>query len=267
MHLLWPAARALGDALWAPFGWLPALAGLLLLCAACGVVLLLAFRVLTPQRALRRTKDQMSAALYEMRVFGDAPGLVLRAQGRALWQTLRYLLFALPSFVLLVPLLATMVTRAALDLELRPLAPRESALVTLVLDRPLPRTALRVESGPGLRVLPPQVWTPEGDRVHVAVRAERGGVHTLSIRAGTQIADKQIAAAGARVSPVRARADSVELLWSREPPLPGDGPVRRVEVVYPEQRLRWLGLPWYLHLLVLSMLVALALRRRLGVVL
>lgn len=76
--------RWVADLLLAPFFWLPPLVGLALLAAVLGLLLLVAFRWLSPQRRLARVKDQMMAAIYEMRIFSHAPRLVLAASARSL---------------------------------------------------------------------------------------------------------------------------------------------------------------------------------------
>jgi len=262
--VVWSLLRTLGDLLAAPVLWLPSAGGLLLLAAATGLLLLLAFRWLTPQRALSRAHDAMSAALYEMRLFSAMPRRVLATQGRAVLHTLRYLGLAAPSLLVLAPLLALVVTRASLPLERRPLHPGERAVVELTLSHAVP---VRVSAGRGLQVLPPTLHLDHGRRVLLQVRGAKRGVHTLELALGSaRLTKRVLVGAVGTPSPVRARADSPWLLLGTEPPLP-DGPLIRVELDYPVQTFTWLGLPWWLHLLLWSMLTALLLRRRLGVVL
>lgn len=269
MSTLWATARALGDLLLAPFLGLPPSAGLLLLSAACGLFFLLAFRALTPQAALRRTKDQMSATIYEMRIWSHAPGRVLVAQGRALGLTLRYLALALPSFVLLVPLLGLLVGRATPAYEFRALEPGEAAIVQVSLGRAVPRGDLALETtGGGLELRPPLLLDPDGREAYIRVVPRVPGTHLLRVRVGAEVAEKQVQAGrpSAALSLARAPADDWLQLWSHEAALPGGGAILRLAVDYPSEPLTWLGLPWYLVLLVVSMAVALLLRRRLGVV-
>jgi len=268
MHLLWPMARMLGDLLAAPVLWLPPVVGLLVLSAGLGLLLLLAFRWLTPQRALGRAREGMSAALYEMRLFASSPSRVLAAQGRALWLTLRYLALAFPSLLVLAPLLALVLTRASLPMEHRALRAGEQAVVALELRQPVAPARLQVASdGDGLLVLPPALRLDGGRRLFLRLRARSAGRHRLRLTvAGQQVTKEVLVDTAGPLSRVLASASSPSLLLGREPPLPA-GPLQRVEIDYPRRRLTWLGLPWWLHLLLGSMLVALLLRRRLGVVL
>ncbi len=268
MAHLWTIARWLGDALFAPFAWIPPPGGMIVLSAVCGVLLLLAFRVLTPQRRLKRVKDLMSSTIYEMRLFSAYPGHVIRAQGRAILLTARYLFLALPSFVVMVPLVGLLLLRVSLVYEVRPLQVGERARVSIMLQGGAKQEQVFLEArGGGLKVIHPVVML-DGE-AHARVEGLKEGRHTLVIELGGEKINKEVAVGGGGnigISPVRAKASSWTLLLSREDPLPSDGPISSITVHHAEQSLAWLGLPWWLHLLIISMVVALALRRRLGVV-
>lgn len=270
MNVIWTAGRAVGDALLAPCGLLPPLWGLVLLSLVMGVALLGLFRVLTPQRRLRGVKHQMSATLYEMRIYSARPLIVLAAQGRALKLTAIYLLLALPSLLVLAPLVTALASRAALRYELRPLKPGEVALVHFSLQSQSPPGRPLVTSGAGLRVLPPLVMVRHEQgarRGHLRLRARTAGTHKLTIRVGSQLVHKTVQVGGADpVSWHRAVARSPSALLSREPALPAGGAVEQIVVDYPRRDPPWPGCPWWVHLLAISMAAAFALRRRLGVV-
>ncbi len=264
MELLWNTARLVGELLFAPFAWMPPLAGVVTMSVVLGVVLLLAFRVLTPQVRLKRVKDLMSATIYEMRLYSAYPGHVVRAQGRAIVLTLRYLALALPSFVVLLPVVGVILLRAALLYEVAPLDVGERVLVKVAHGEG--EVSVKAQ-GPGVRVVPPLVRL-EGE-AYVRVEAVKPGRHMLRIKVGPAEVDKRITVGQMGVlslSPMRARAGDWELLLSDEERLSAGGPIRSITVAYREEGLTWLGLPWWLHLLIISMAVALALRRRLGVV-
>lgn len=267
MGTLLPLGRALADGLLWPFMRLPPLWGLVLLSVVCGVVLLLAFRLLTPQGRLAVVKDRMSATIYEMRLYNAQPLRVLRAQGRAIGLTGAYLGLALPSFVVLVPVVGLLLVRASLLFEFAPLPPNEPALVSVELSRALPRAQLTVGGSEGLSVLPPVLHLEGGKRLELRVRAARPGSYALTVAAGGAKETKTVEVGGAAaVSLERTRAGDWSLLLGDEPPLGADSPVSRIAVAYPDREPIWLGLPWYVHLLIISMIAAFALRRRLGVV-
>lgn len=258
-------ARGLGDALLALFSWLPPFWGLAALSAVLGVALLGAFRLLTPQGRLRRVKDRMSACVYELRIFSADPVLVLRAQGRAVKLTGLYLLLALPSLVALAPVVGALAARAALRHELRPLAVGEETLVTVSLDGDS-ATRPTITAGEGLTVLPPLVLV--GRQAHVRLRATAPGEHRLTVQVGPTRIPKTVRVGTSHdpVSPYRARAGDAASVLTTEQPLPDGGPLSSIFVDYPAREHPWPGVPWWVHLLVISMAAAFALRGRLGVV-
>ncbi len=264
MSNIWSMGRGLGDGVLALVSWLPPLWALVVLSTVLGIALLGAFRLLSPQYRLRRVKDQMSACVHELRIFSADPVLVLRAQGRALLLTGLYLLLALPSMVVLGPIIGAVVSRAALRHEYRPLRVGEEALVSLSLDGATVRP--RVTTNSGLTVLPPLVMV-DGEG-HVRLRAASPGEHRLTVFLGQAEAHKtvQVGTDHAPVSPYRARAGDPLTMLTLEPALPERGAVARIKVDYPTREPLWPGAPWWIHLFVISMVAALALRNRLGVV-
>ncbi len=277
MGTLYSIARALGDGALALFTWLPPLLGLVALSVACGLVFLLAFRLVSPQRRLLRVKELMSSTIYEMRLFSSAPRRVLAAQGRALFWGLCYLGLALPAFALLFPPMGALMVRAATWYEYRPLRVGEVALITLSLDKPHTQdkplgtlVQARAESD-GITILSPQVATAFRSQVFLRVRAQKPGVHYAWFKVGHQVLSKRVSVALKRtlkgpVSLVATRRDEFGFLLSHEPPLPSAGDVNSVEVEYPRDTRTWLGMPWYLLLVLVSLVAALLLRRRLRVV-
>ena len=267
MGALWNMARGMGELLFAPFAWMPPLAGVITMSALLGVVLLLAFRAVTPQARLKRVKDLMSATIYEMRLYSAYPGHVLRAQGRAIILTVRYLLLALPSFVVLLPIVGVMLARAALVYEVMPLEVGERALVKVSHETDARGiTELAVQANAQyLRILRPHVYLDGA--VYVRVEAVKEGQTPIIVRHGKTSLEKTVnVGGGGGVSPVRVVAGTWETLLSQEDPLPAGGAIKSITVAYREEGLTWLGMPWWLHLLIISMAVALTLRRRLGVV-
>lgn len=259
--------RQIADAVLSPFVALPPLAGLIVLSLLLGLLFLLAFKYVSPRQRLQRVKDRMSATVYEMRLFGDHPWLVLKAQGRALALVVVYLLLALPALALLAPPMGVLLARAALHHELRPLASGEQSLLSVSLDPGVRDPVTVVSRGPGVEVRPPVVQPRGGGAAHVRIRAAAAGTHDLVVRCGDEQQVKRVVVGEAGpVSPLRAGAGTLALLLSDEPPLPGGSRITGVRIDYPGAAPALWGLPWWAVLLVISLAVAFALRRRLGVV-
>ena len=73
--------------------------------AAAGVLILLAFKLTSNQRALKAARRQLRAHLLAIRLFADDPVLILRSQGRLLIWTACYMALLIPAFlVIAIPL-------------------------------------------------------------------------------------------------------------------------------------------------------------------
>jgi hypothetical protein len=264
-------AQRIGDAMLAPFVWMPPLAAIVALSVVSGLLFLLAFRAVSPRDRLRRVKELMSATIYEMRIFASFPRRVLAAQGRALALTVVYLVLALPALVLLFPPLAVLLARAATHYEYRPLRVGEVAMVTVDLDRQAADVAVELRpDGSGLAVLRPVVQVRSRARAYARVRAMKPGAHRIRVKVGEQLLDKSVrveAPGGASPGPVSLfRGGGLAALLSHEPALPDGSHVQSLAVDYPQRDETWLAMPWYVLMLAISLVVAFALRRRLGVV-
>jgi hypothetical protein len=127
---------------------------------------------------------------------------------------------------------------------------------------------LTVEAvGTGLVVKKPVVLVRSLAQAYARVRALRRGEHRIRIKAGEHVVEKTVRVdSPGPVSLQRERESSLAALLSHEPPLPGPSPFRAIAIDYPHSLQRWLAMPWYVLLLLISLVAAFALRRRLGVV-
>jgi hypothetical protein len=264
----------LADWLLAPFATAP-LAGLLCWSAVAGVVMTLVFGKTSNQQALRWAADQTRAELLAIKLFKDDLGVTFRCQLQLFKATFWRLVYSLvPMLVMAVPF-TLVLTQLALRYEHRPLMPGESSLVEMRLSADAwPRYKdIAVEVPAGV-VAETEALRDASDhslcwRIHPHV----GRPATLRWRLGERIVTKQLAAADRqsqllRVSTRRPGAGVVDrLLHPAEPGFSAAGPVRSITVDYPPRQTPLLGLnlPWWATFLIVSILVALLVRRALGV--
>ncbi|MBI3661457.1 MAG: hypothetical protein HY234_00175 [Acidobacteria bacterium] len=265
------AVSRLFDGLFYPFRaaspWFP----LVLLSFFAGVLMLLVFRFTSNQSAIRRVKDRMQAHLFEVRLFPDQLGVVLRAYGRILRWTLAYLGHALvPLAVMTVPLVLLLVQ---MDLRLghEPLRPRSSFLLKALAagDASLEQASLRLPDGLVLTAPPLHIFhAPEKrQEVNWRLEAQRPGEFSVEVVVADKVFSKQVIVvepgSNVRLSPARVRPDWMELLLeSSEPPLPPDSPLHHILVVYPHRNLslgRW-ELHWLVPFFVFSLMAAFAMK-------
>lgn len=257
------------DVLLYPFRALNAWWGMLAVSLLTGLLMLAVFRLTSNQAGIRAAKDRIKAHLLEMRLFKDNFRVSLGAQRRILAANGRYLAYsARPLLVMIVPLLLLLV-QLNFRFAYEPLVPGEPALVKVRLEAgvdPL-RTAVALEAPALITVETPPLRIAEESEVDWRIRPEAPGAAVLTVIADGRRYEKSVRAGGSdlgRLSPLSVRGRFPEaLLYPAEPALPAGGPVRSVEVVYPERRLSLFGLDlhWLVAYFVLSVLLGFILKR------
>lgn len=261
------AGRAVGAAGSTIFSALPPLAGILCLALVLAIIFLLLFRALSPRRRVLWLKDQMVAAIYELRLFADSPRRVLLTQLRALRLALEYLAWTLPSLALVLPLAGVLLAQGILLWEHQPLATGEQALLCVTLEPDQSLSNVKIEAlDRGLVLDPPATRIVSTREIFQRVRALNRGEHLLSIRLGTQTVEKSFQVGGrGPVSLYRSRAEGWSSLLSLEKPLPQGCGIQSIHVDYPERSLSWMGLSWIAVFFGSSIGISLLLQRQLNV--
>jgi len=237
---------------------------------ALGLLVLLVLRKTSNQAAIRSIRRQLQACLYELRLFVDEPALVWRAQVRLLWLNVRYLALMLrPALILAIPMLFLFSLLEPFCGKV-PLEVSESSLVTLKLVQPS-----------GVLGPAPILQVPDGFKVETpAVRMQGTGLICWRVRAGkassglvrvvfpTEIVTKRIASGtGGKLLSTRRVRSVWQWFWYPTETLLPAGKVDWIEIEYPSRGFSWLGmeLPWFVWILVFSMVAVVVLKRPLGV--
>jgi hypothetical protein len=264
------ASNVLARPLLAPTAVLPGWLSATLIAAATGVLLLVAFKYTSDQRAIRRVRDGINADLLALKLFKDSTAVTLGAQGSILIGASRLFVLALvPMLVMVVPV--TLLWRQ-LDLwyQLRPLRAGEEAVIVLRLGddaSPWPPVSLRPSGAVEVTTGPVRVLSQR--EVCWNVKALRDGRHRLDFQVGPQTAGKELAVSDGfmPVSRLRPGWDWFEILLNpREPPFRPDSPIRSIEIDYPRRDSWTSGSDlWVIYWFVVSLIAALCFRRALNV--
>jgi hypothetical protein len=265
------AANALGGWLLAPVAVLPGWLSATLAAAVTGVLLLAVFKYTSPQRTIKRVRDDLNAHLLALKLFKDSPRVALRAQGHLLLGAGRLFLCALVPVVVMAVPVTLLLGQLALWYQARPLRVGEEAVVTLSLGDPTPA------AWPAVRLQPTEAVETTAGPVRVVgkgevcwnIRAREAGYHRLLFAVGGQEVEKELAVGDGflRVSAQRPGWSwSDMLLHPRERPLPPDSPVRSIAIAYPGRSSWVCGTDaWVVYWFVVSMISALCFRGALGV--
>lgn len=230
-----------------------AFATLFAFSAASGILILWIFKLTSNQRALKATRRRVMSHLLAMRLFAAEPSVVLRSQLRLLAWNARYLALLLPPFLgVAIPLYFAWDSMDALWGRAS-FAPGDTAIVTAKFRGSPPPAQLIAPAWLDVETPPVRILAENAVAWRVRVRQADSG--EISVRAGSEIANKRIEARpGLHYRAERAAAR---------------GPIEWIEVRYPRARVGVLGVDasWVVWFCAISTLAALALRGRMRVTL
>jgi hypothetical protein len=255
-----PTCTAIGDAIYAVLGLLPAWAGLVLLSAITGVIMLVAFRYMSNQAAIGRAKDDIKAQLLTLKLFKDELRVTFGAQFRLAWAILRLQRYVLtPVLWMSLPMLLGL-SQMGLRHQWRPLRAGEQTLIRMKVDSSTAQSAdvtLLPDPGVVIEVGP----VPAEDSLVWRVRGGDVGRHTLRFEVEGVLFDKEFVV-GDRFQRVSALHPGYswtdQLLHPAERRLPPDAPVKSIEVLYPYAE-SWVDGAdfWIVTFFIVSMITAL----------
>ena len=262
LSILNPICVVVGDVVYAAIGLLPIWAGLILLSAGTGVVMLIFFRYTSNQTAIVRAKDDIKANLLALKLFRDDLRVVFSAQGKVLLAVMRLQRHVLLPVFLATPFMLLVMAQMGIRHQWRPLHPNERTLIKMTM-RPSSGNSTQavLRTHPGVRVEVGPV--PGGNQFVWRVRAGQPGRHILQFDIGSSVVEKEFVVAEGleRVSALRPGADwTSQLIHPVERPLPTASLVESIEILYPSLDSRLYGADyWLLTFFVVSMIVALIL--------
>jgi len=247
---------------------------LVLVSVAAGIVMMLLFKVASNPAAIKRAKRRVQAQLLALRLFGDEPAIVWRAQVRLLTGNVRYIavmlvpiLAAAIPFVLAYPHLEALYGKAAL-----PVGSETILTVRLKQANSLAQTAPRLDTPAGLKTETPPVRIADAGgagEISWRLRAEGPDAGPVRIHIGDTDVTKVVQVGDGRgyLDETRPAGRLAWLMAPGETPIGGDS-IESVHVVYRSQHLAAFGLewPWEAWFIVISVIAALLVKGRLGVV-
>ena len=271
MDLLNSAIDGLLKLFFAAFSWAPPVLGLAVLSALAGVAMLWVFGKTSNQARMKQVKKKVYASLLELRVFADEPAVTWRAQKSLFAANLRYMGLALkPALWMILPM-GLLILHLESFYARAPLQVGREAIVTMGMapgwDARAAAPALTAP--PSIEVAGPPVRV-EADREVSWRIVPRGDVSgQLVFRVGGQEIAKRIEAGPRqRFVPGKSVRSTLATLWDpSEPRIPSDA-VEWIDITYPEASVDAFGvrLNWLVWFFGISVLAALALKKRFGVV-
>jgi len=263
------------DWLQAPMRDLPPIVGVIVWSVPVGIFALWVFGKTSNQAKIAQVKDKIAASLFEIRLFNDDLRAIARAQWAILRHVVRYQALALVPMVFILPPLVLLMVHLHQYYGFRGFQPGDAALLRVELGEHGPRRPdIEVDVPDGLRLDTPAIWAGELGEFNWQLAAEAPGDYELGFTTGGTTVTKSVRVTDrvVRLSPERPPRRFVDQLeWPSETPLPVDGAIRRISIDYPEGVMAFAGwswrwsFAWMVVFFVLTMVVALALKKPMGV--
>ena len=218
-----------------------------LVSAIIGLLMVVAFRYTSDQKAIHTAKNQLKAHLLAVRLFQDQLPVVLSSYGRILSGTGRYLKLAFRPLLYVILPLTLLIVQLDRYLGFVPLKIGQAFLVKVHATNLASLNEVSLQLPPELTLTAPAVHVPSDNEVVWRVIAEKDGNYDVTIAAAGQAFSKQavVSSGVTRVSPVRLRGRFWErMVVSGEPALPDNSPIQSIEVSYPSRNIHFAWLDW-----------------------
>ncbi len=255
----------LASSIWsAPLLWVAAVS------FAAGLLMLVVFRYTSDQKKIRLAKDQVQAQLLAVRLFQDQLQAVLRAYGRLLRGSARYIGLMLKPTAFLVLLFAPMIVLLDPYFAWEPLRARQDFLLKVRAMDPSTLEGLSLQLPPGVRSSAPPVHIAADQQVVWRLVADSDGVYPVSVVAnGSALSKAVVVSAGL---PHISATSMHGHFWQRwlEPgaiALPDASPIDSIAVGYEPREVNiWLfQANWIIVFFVISIVAALLFKKALHV--
>jgi hypothetical protein len=234
--------------------------------------MLFIFKYTSNQVRIKRVKALIKGNFLAIALYKESLRVLLSSTAKILGANFRYIgLNVRPLLVMIMPMLLLLVNMDAWYGH-RAIQPGESFMLNAELE---PSTAVaemeaKLRVPEGLHVDTPVVRNSEDHEVSWRLSAEKPGDYPVTIEINGQPFDKKVSVGNEfkHLTPVRYKTGWLNgILYPREARLPDAGPIKKIELQYPETDFNLFG--WKAHWLwayfILSLLIAFPLKGPLGV--
>jgi hypothetical protein len=251
-----------------PFDYLGAFWGLTIFSLLSGVGMLWIVGKTTPQKAVEHARNKMDSAVYEIRLFLDSPKRVLISLGRLIVNSILYVAYMMPAFLILAPPLLLVFLHLEPRHGLEPVPLNTPFVVSVDLaDGVDPRSLTVGPDHDGLEITAPPMVVASKNAVYLRAVATKKGTLDLPIEVDGTTVRKEVVTdpAATEVAPDRSSGWDLWLSIGDEARL--SGPVTKISVPQEASDPSYFGIhmAWWVYWLILAMISAFGLRKRLGV--
>ncbi len=277
MWIINSIAGAVVDVALYPFRSMSPLVGLVVFSLVSGVAMLYVFKWTSDQQGIDRVKRRIHAGIFEIRLFNDDLRAIMSAQRDIFRYNLSYLRLSLRPLLFMVVPFVLIIAQLQLHYGYEGLEVGEPVVVKVTLTDAAGGGGAATEVAPdvelqvpaGLRLDASRVWIPTLNEAAWRIVPEEAGDYELAVRLGDEEQSKSVTVSSAVVkrSPIRSDKLLDQILYPGEPGFPSTSGITSIEVAYPDRAVNFLGWQthWLIPFFIITVLLAFALRKPLGV--
>jgi uncharacterized membrane protein (DUF106 family) len=242
----------------------------IILSVVIGLVMVVVFRYTSDQKAIHVAKDRLKAHLLAVRLYQDQLSVVVRAYGRILLGTGRYIRLAfMPLLIVIIPM-TYMIVQLDWYLGYSPIAQAEPFLVKVKAASAEAINDVSLQLPAEIAISAPPVHVPTDSEIVWRLVADKDGTYDIKVASAGQTFAKKVVVAGdvSRISLSRMRAPYWKRLFSSsEPALPESSPIQAIDVTYPARNIEfaWTEWNWIVLFFVLSLVAGFVFKSVLGI--
>ncbi len=258
------------DLLLAPFAKLPPFWGILFLSLLTSLFVLVVYRAVSNPKTVRDTKNQIKANILAIRLYRDFWRTIVGSFFKSLYYTGKYFLLNLMPLLLVLPLMFLLFVQMDIRYGMRPFRPGESITVKARFAGAIGGAEAVIAPNPGFRAAMNPVYIDALREVDWKLQAGRNGrsdivitINGAAVRKNLVIGDGLPALSNRKL----AGSSFAHFIYPVEKLLASPTPLQFVQIQYPARSVSFLGFGthWLVCYLVLTMIIALALKNKFGV--
>jgi uncharacterized membrane protein (DUF106 family) len=255
----------------AAFSWAPPLAGLAVLSAVIGAAMLWVFKKTSDQKRMKLVKRRVYASLLELRVFADEPAVSWRAQKSLFAANFRYMGLALKPALYMAAPMVLLILHLESFYARAPLPVGQEAIVTMAMapgwDARAAAPAVTAPAGVEIAGPPVRVEAAREISWRIVPRSAVSGQLVFRV-GGSEVARGIEAGPGQRYVAGKNVRSVMGSVWDPAQPRVASDAVEWIDVGYPDATISAFGvrLSWLVWFFGISVVAALVLKKRFGVV-
>jgi hypothetical protein len=258
------------DLLLAPFAKLPPFWGIFFLSLLTSLFVLIIYRAVSSPKKVKDTKNQIKAQILAIRLYRDFWKTIVSSFFKSIFYTGKYFALNMVPLLLVFPLLFLLFVQMDIRYGMRPFHPNEEIMVKAKFKGDIGSANVEIQPNSHFRPSMNPVYITSLREIDWKLKAEGNGSTAISIQIDGATINKNLVIGDnlPALSNKKIAASSLEhFIYPAEKLLQPQTPLKYVSIQYPARSISFLGLHthWLVYYLVLTMIIALALKNKFGV--